>query len=65
MLGRWIAFAFTPRIILRGGTQRIPRERCVLKEGGFETRPYKPPDLCAASRQGDTAIAPGPNEKIS
>jgi len=38
---RWIAFALTSRIILRGGrmTQRISRERCVPKEGGFETRP--------------------------
>jgi hypothetical protein len=25
------------------------RERCVPKKGGLETRPYKPPDLCAAS----------------
>jgi hypothetical protein len=25
-------------------TQRISREQCVPKEGGFETRPYKPAD---------------------
>jgi hypothetical protein len=27
-------------------TQRTPRERFLPKQGGFETRPYKPPDLC-------------------
>jgi len=32
-------------------TLRISREQCPPKEGGFETRPYKPPDLCAASRK--------------
>jgi hypothetical protein len=26
----------------------------VPKEGGFETRPYMPPNLCAASRKEDT-----------
>ena len=35
-----------------GMTRRISREWCVPKEGGFETRPYKPPDVCAASRKG-------------
>jgi hypothetical protein len=45
---RWIAFAFTSRTILRGGrmTQRTSRERFLPKQGGFETRPYKSPDLC-------------------
>ena len=39
-------------------TQRISREQCVPKEGGLETRPYKAPDLCAASRKGDTRELP-------
>jgi hypothetical protein len=45
---RWIAFALTSRTILRGGrmTQRTSRERFLPKQGGFETRPYKSPDLC-------------------
>jgi hypothetical protein len=34
-------------------TQRISRERSVPKEGGFETRPYKPPDCALA--QADIA----------
>ena len=32
-------------------TQRISREQCAPKEGGFETRPYKPRDLCLASQK--------------
>ena len=42
-----------PRTILRGGrtTQRTSRERFLLWQGGFETRPYKSHDLCAASRK--------------
>jgi hypothetical protein len=49
----WIAFAITSRIILRGGrmTRTISRERRLPKQGGFETRPYKSPNLCAASRK--------------
>jgi hypothetical protein len=45
---RWIAFALTSRTILRGGqmTQRTSRERSLSRQGGFETRPYKSPDLC-------------------
>jgi hypothetical protein len=27
-------------------TQRTSRERFLPKQGGFETRPYKSPDLC-------------------
>ena len=34
-------------------TQRTSRERCLPKQGGFETRPYKSPDLCAVSRKKD------------
>jgi len=30
-------------------TQKISRELTLLTQGGFETRPYKSPDLCAAS----------------
>ena len=42
MRRRWIAFALTSRIILRGGrmTRRTSHERCLAKQGGFETRPY-------------------------
>jgi hypothetical protein len=36
-------------------TQRISRERCVPKEGGFETRPYEPPD-CASLRQKEAPV---------
>src|SRR3984893_4669250 len=32
-------------------TQRTSRERFLPKQGGFKTRPYKSPDLCAASRK--------------
>jgi hypothetical protein len=46
---RWIAFAIILRTILRGGrmTQRTSRVRFLLRQGGFETRPYKSPDLRA------------------
>jgi hypothetical protein len=46
---RWIAFALTSRIILRSGrmTLTTSRERRLPRDGGFETRPYKSPDLCA------------------
>src|ERR1700731_4471807 len=48
-----MAFGLTSRTILRGGrmTQRTSRERFLPKQGGFKTRPYKSPDLCAASRK--------------
>src|ERR1700720_4671779 len=50
---RSIALALTSRTMLRGGrmTQRTSRERFLPKQGGFKTRPYKSPDLCAASRK--------------
>ena len=32
-------------------TQRTSGERFLPKQGGFETRPYKSPDLGAASRK--------------
>src|SRR5580704_5987067 len=32
-------------------TQTTSRERFPPKQGGFKTRPYKSPDLCAASRK--------------
>src|SRR6202011_1091062 len=48
-----VSIALTSRTILRGGrmTQRTSRERFLPKQGGFKTRPYKSPDLCAASRK--------------
>jgi hypothetical protein len=57
---RWIAFALSSRIIFRGERTilGLSREQCVPKEGGLETRPYMPPDLCAASRKGDTRGLP-------
>jgi hypothetical protein len=37
-------------------TQRPSRERFLPKQGGFETRPYKSPDLCVRR-----AAAPSPS----
>jgi hypothetical protein len=52
MRNRKIAFALTSRTILRSGrmTQRTSRE-FLPTQGGFETRPYKSPDLCDALRK--------------
>src|ERR1700722_4173967 len=48
-----VSIALTSRTILRGGrmTPRTSRKRFLPKQGGFKTRPYKSPDLCAASRK--------------
>src|SRR6516165_9681990 len=44
------AHPLTSQTIPRGGrmTRRTSRERFLPKQGGFETRPYKSPDLGAA-----------------
>ena len=51
IIGNESSMHFVLQPLLGRITRRMSREPCVPKRGGFETRPYEPPDLGAASRK--------------